>query len=84
MSRRKLMRDLRKEMLLLQAEQLRLALREEFKSVLPSAPHTAPSWGIGEFVSLLGAIFPGKTGRWLRVALAAWRLGKKLVAERLS
>lgn len=77
-----MLRTLRKQMLQLQAEQFRMALRQDLVRLNPPAPsgpdHSAWLETAG---NLLGAVLPGKWGRWLNVGLSAWRIGKRVLAK---
>ncbi|MBS1208851.1 MAG: hypothetical protein H6R19_1249 [Proteobacteria bacterium] len=79
---RRTVRDFRKEMLLLQAEQYRLALRQDLASLAPMAPEGKDHlvW-IETLAGILGAVLPARWGRWLNVALSAWRIGRQALMK---
>lgn len=83
MSRRAMMRELRLELLQLQAEQHRLALRHELKALnlspRPSAGQN-PAW-LETLTSVLGAVLPARWSRWLNVGTGLWRVVRRLRAK---
>ena len=77
------LRDFRKEMLILQAEQYRLALGQNLAGLMPIAPQDSKDhmvW-IETLAGILGAVLPARWGRWLNVGLSAWRIGKQVLMK---
>lgn len=81
MSRRTLIREFRKEALLLQAEQYRMVLRQELISPASRTGAKIPSEWLETLGSVLGAVLPARWGRWLNVGLSAWHIGKRVIAK---
>lgn len=82
MSHRQMMRSFRKEMLLLQAEQFRMALRQDLGGLSPEPAPGMPSgaW-LEALASVLGAVLPGRWGRWLNLGMSAWKIGKRVLEK---
>ena len=80
---RRTMRALHKEMLLLQAEQYRLALRQNLDSLAPprSVVAAAQSPWLDTLAVLAGAVLPARWWRWMNAGMSAWRIGKRLLAK---
>lgn len=84
MSQRRRLRQLRKKILVLQAQHYRAALQQDLSSL--SAPwdgvangQAGAKWlAIGTLLSLL----PNRWGRLLNLGLLSWRLIKRLLAEK--
>ncbi|GAB2894899.1 hypothetical protein GCM10027046_25140 [Uliginosibacterium flavum] len=83
MNRRRMMRSLRKEMLVLQAEQYRLALRQDLGSLnlASSVSGKAQSAWLETLAGVLGAVLPARWGRWLNAGLSAWRIAKQVMGK---
>ena len=77
------LRTLRKEMLLVQAEQFRLALRQDLDSLMPPRTVAATAQGpwLETFAGVAGAVLPARWGRWMHVGVSAWRIGKRILAK---
>lgn len=74
-------RELRKQLLRLEAQQHRLRLGEEFKALRGDTHPTPDSlWQAldgGSFAALIANLLPGRWGRILGVAMAAIRLARR-------
>lgn len=87
MSRRRVMRSFRKEVLILQAEQHRQRLQNEMQSMHGLGPTSSeqgkesPPW-LDVLGSVLGAALPPRWGRWLNVGMSAWRISRRVSALR--
>lgn len=83
MSRATEMRALRKELLMLQAEQLRLALRQDIDSLRPedAIPVGSGLEWLDSLSGLLGNALPGRWGRWVSLGLNAWRLVRRVISK---
>jgi len=81
MSRATEMRALRKELLMLQAEQLRLALRQDIDALRPVdvLPVGSGLEWLESLSGLLGNALPGRWGRWVSLGVSAWRLVRRLL-----
>lgn len=87
MSQRSVMRELRKEMLCLQAEQHRRVLLSELQAGQRTVPDSsaaekefAPWLEIASGV--LGALLPARWGRWFKLGLSAWQVSRRVSALR--
>lgn len=83
MSRTDEIRALRKELLMLQAEQLRLALRQDIDALRPEDVLLAGGrleW-LESLSGVLGNALPGRWGRWVSLAVNAWRIVRRLLVK---
>jgi hypothetical protein len=85
MNRAQKLRSLRKDMLLLQAKQYRMALQHDLSHLNASGSDDKDysAW-LETAGSVLGAVLPARWGRWLNVGLSAWRIGKRIFAKHAS
>ncbi len=83
MSRATEMRALRKELLMLQAEQLRLALRQDIDAIRPldAIPLGSRLEWLESLSGVLGSVLPARWGRWVSLGLNAWRLLRRVIAK---
>lgn len=81
MSRSTEIRALRKELLMLQAEQLRLALRQDIDALRPidAIPVRGGLEWLESLSGILGNALPGRWGRWVSLGLNAWHLVRRLL-----
>lgn len=86
---RRMQRAIRKQFLQIQAEHLRLALRQDLDVLhpLPGTGANERSVWLETVGGLLG-VLPGRWGRWLPIGLTVWRivriLTKALCAGKIS
>jgi len=82
---RQTLRDFRKEMLSLQAEQYRLALQHDLVGLMPMTSEGSKDHAVWleTMANILGAVLPGRWGRWLNVILSAWRIGRQALMKSL-
>lgn len=81
MNRCRMMRSLRKEMLVLQAEQYRLALRQDLGDLDASTSGKGNTAWLETLAGVLGAVLPARWGRWLNAGLSGWRIAKQVVGK---
>lgn len=91
MSQRCVMRNLRKEMLILQSAQQRMAVREALQNLQQGANLLSPArseqaslpW-LDALTSVLGVALPARWGRWFNAALGAWRIARRVADSKMK
>lgn len=86
MSRASEVRALRKELLMLRSEQLRLAVRQDLDALRPVDVLLGTQGRVEWFetvAGLLGPLLPRRFGRWVTLALQGWNLVRRISKVRL-